>query len=40
VASAGPVGIGLLMALASVVPPIASEVVMPLAGYVASTGRG
>lgn len=38
-ASAGPVGIGLLMALASVVPPIASEVVMPLAGYVASTGR-
>ncbi len=35
----GPVGVGLLVALENVFPPIPSEVVLPVAGYVASQGR-
>lgn len=36
----GPVGVGLLVALESLVPPIPSEVVLPVAGFVASRGGG
>ncbi len=35
----GPVGVGLLVALENLFPPIPSEVVLPVAGYVASQGR-
>ncbi len=35
----GVFGIGLLMLLENVFPPIPSELIMPLAGYEASTGR-
>jgi membrane protein DedA with SNARE-associated domain len=35
----GPAGVGLLVALENVFPPIPSEVVLPVAGYVASQGR-
>lgn len=35
----GPVGVGLLVALENVFPPIPSEVVLPVAGYVASQGQ-
>lgn len=38
VESGGLLGIGVLMALENLVPPIPSELVMPLAGYTASTG--
>jgi len=38
VESGGLLGIGFLMALENVVPPIPSELVMPLAGYTASRG--
>jgi membrane protein DedA with SNARE-associated domain len=34
----GPVGVGLLVALENLFPPIPSEVVLPVAGYVASQG--
>ncbi|GIG28109.1 DedA family protein [Cellulomonas marina] len=37
--SIGPVGVGLLVALENAFPPIPSEVVLPVAGYVASTGQ-
>ncbi|WP_240675457.1 DedA family protein [Cellulomonas endophytica] len=37
--SIGPLGVGLLVALENAFPPIPSEVVLPVAGYVASTGR-
>ena len=36
---AGYVGVFLLMFLETVFPPIPSEVIMPLAGYLASDGR-
>ncbi|MCM0640659.1 DedA family protein [Cellulomonas wangsupingiae] len=36
--SLGPVGVGLLVALENLFPPIPSEVVLPVAGYVASQG--
>ena len=39
VVSAGYTGILLLMFMESVFPPIPSEVIMPLAGYVASQGK-
>jgi membrane protein DedA with SNARE-associated domain len=35
----GSVGVGLLVALESVFPPIPSEVVLPLAGFLAGQGR-
>ena len=35
----GVFGIGLLMLLENIFPPIPSELIMPLAGYEASTGR-
>lgn len=35
----GPVGVGLLVALENLFPPIPSEVVLPVAGYVASQGQ-
>jgi membrane protein DedA with SNARE-associated domain len=37
--SLGEVGVGLLVALENVVPPIPSEVVLSMAGYLASEGR-
>lgn len=36
--SLGPLGVGLLVALENLFPPIPSEVVLPVAGYVASQG--
>lgn len=36
--SLGPVGVGLLVALENLFPPIPSEVILPVAGYVASQG--
>jgi membrane protein DedA with SNARE-associated domain len=35
----GAVGVGLAILLETVVPPVPSEVVLPLAGYLAQTGR-
>ncbi len=35
----GPVGVGLLVALENVFPPIPSEVVLPLSGFLAGQGR-
>ncbi len=37
--SMGEVGVGLLVALENLVPPIPSEIVLSLAGYLASEGR-
>lgn len=34
----GPFGIGLLMLLENVLPPIPSEIIMPLAGYLSDNG--
>jgi membrane protein DedA with SNARE-associated domain len=39
VAALGPVGVGLLVALENLFPPIPSEVVLPLAGFLAGQGR-
>jgi membrane protein DedA with SNARE-associated domain len=39
VVAAGEVGVGALAALETVFPPIPSEVVLPLAGYLAERGR-
>lgn len=39
VSSLGPLGVGLLVALENLFPPIPSEVVLPVAGFVASQGR-
>ncbi|MEV7973912.1 DedA family protein [Cellulomonas sp. NPDC089187] len=39
VESLGPAGVGLLVALENLFPPIPSEVVLPVAGYVASQGH-
>lgn len=39
VESLGPLGVGLLVLLENVFPPIPSEVVLPLAGFVSATGR-
>ena len=38
IAALGPVGVGLLVALENIFPPLPSEVVLPVAGYVASQG--
>lgn len=35
----GPLGVGLLVALENLFPPIPSEVVLPLAGFIAGQGR-
>ncbi|MET0417584.1 MAG: DedA family protein, partial [Actinoplanes sp.] len=37
--SMGEVGVGLLVALENLIPPIPSEIVLSLAGYLASEGR-
>jgi membrane protein DedA with SNARE-associated domain len=37
--SLGELGVGLLVALENLVPPIPSEIVLSLAGYLASAGR-
>ena len=37
--SMGEVGVGLLVALENIVPPIPSEIVLSMAGYLASEGR-
>ena len=37
--SLGEVGVGLLVALENLIPPIPSEIVLSMAGYLASTGR-
>ena len=37
--SHGEVGVGLLVALENLIPPIPSEIVLSMAGYLASTGR-
>ncbi|MEU4218799.1 DedA family protein [Actinoplanes sp. NPDC026623] len=37
--SLGAAGVGLLVALENLVPPIPSEIVLSMAGYLASTGR-
>ena len=37
--SLGEAGVGLLVALENLVPPIPSEIVLSMAGYLASTGR-
>lgn len=37
--SLGAIGVGLLVALESIFPPIPSEVVLPLAGFLAGQGR-
>lgn len=39
IAVAGEVGVGLLTFLETVIPPIPSEVVLPLAGFLAQTGQ-
>ncbi|WP_305789469.1 DedA family protein [Symbioplanes lichenis] len=38
--SLGALGVGLLVALENIVPPIPSEIVLSLAGYLASEGKG
>ena len=37
--SLGEVGVGLLVALENLIPPIPSEIVLSMAGYLASTGK-
>lgn len=37
--SLGELGVGLLVALENLIPPIPSEIVLSMAGYLASTGR-
>lgn len=39
IAAAGEVGVGLLTFLETVIPPIPSEVVLPLSGFLAQTGQ-
>lgn len=39
IAALGPLGVGLLVALENLFPPIPSEVVLPLAGFLAGQGR-
>ena len=39
IAALGPVGVALLVALENLFPPIPSEVVLPLAGFLAGQGR-
>jgi len=39
IAALGELGVGLLVALESVVPPIPSEIVLSMAGYLAAEGR-
>jgi membrane protein DedA with SNARE-associated domain len=39
IAALGPIGVGVLVALETVFPPIPSELILPLSGYLASRGR-
>jgi membrane protein DedA with SNARE-associated domain len=39
IATLGPVGVGALVALETLFPPIPSELILPLSGYLASQGR-
>jgi membrane protein DedA with SNARE-associated domain len=34
----GPIGVGLLIAVENLIPPIPSEVILPLAGFRANSG--
>jgi membrane protein DedA with SNARE-associated domain len=38
-AALGPIGVGVLVALETLFPPIPSELILPLSGYLASRGR-
>ena len=39
IAALGPIGVGVLVALETLLPPIPSELILPLSGYLASRGR-
>ena len=39
IAALGPIGVGALVALETLFPPIPSELILPLSGYLASQGR-
>ena len=39
IATLGPIGVGALVALETLFPPIPSELILPLSGYLASRGR-
>jgi len=39
IAALGPIGVGVLVALETLFPPIPSELILPLSGYLASRGR-
>ena len=39
IAALGPIGVGALVALETLFPPIPSELILPLSGYLASRGR-
>jgi membrane protein DedA with SNARE-associated domain len=39
IATLGPIGVGVLVALETLLPPIPSELILPLSGYLASRGR-
>jgi membrane protein DedA with SNARE-associated domain len=39
IAALGPIGVGALVALETVFPPIPSELILPLSGYLASRGQ-
>jgi membrane protein DedA with SNARE-associated domain len=39
VGALGPVGVGILMLLENLFPPLPSELIMPLAGYLAASGK-
>ena len=39
IATLGPIGVGALVALETLFPPIPSELILPLSGYLASQGR-
>ena len=39
IAALGPIGVGALVALETLFPPIPSELILPLSGYLASQER-
>ena len=40
ISALGPVGVGLMVALENIFPPVPSEIVLPFAGFVAARGDG
>ena len=40
ISALGPVGVGLMVALENIFPPVPSEIVLPFAGFVAARGGG